>query len=94
MVPPGTRHFAERLPAAFLNMSDQQIPSIHPDDPKSSEFETHAAGTQSSVWRDFREFLIHNKRWWLIPLIVSLLLVGTLIVATSNVIIPGFYIFF
>lgn len=59
-----------------------------------SQFERVAAARQPRVWAEFGEFLVHNKRWWLVPLVVSLLLLGTMIVATSHAIAPAIYTLF
>ena len=40
-------------------------------------------------------FLMHNKRWWMVPIIVVLMLVGVLMVlAQSSVIAPFIYTLF
>ena len=42
--------------------------------------------------REFVQFLLREKRWWLIPLVVVLLLVGLLLVlAQSSALAPFFY---
>lgn len=37
-----------------------------------------------SLMRDFMAFIAHEKKWWMIPLVLVLLLVGTLIFFASN----------
>ena len=37
-----------------------------------------------SVIREFWEFLRHRKKFWLLPLVVILLLLGVVIVMTAN----------
>lgn len=40
-------------------------------------------------------FLMHNKRWWMVPIIIVLLLVGVLMVlAQSSAIAPFIYTLF
>ncbi len=44
---------------------------------------------------EFLEFLKHNKKWWLLPIIVMLLLLGILIVFTQgSVVAPFIYTLF
>ncbi|MFO7891170.1 MAG: DUF5989 family protein [bacterium] len=39
---------------------------------------------------EFFEFLKHNKKWWLFPIIVMLLLLGILIIFTQNSVVAPF----
>ena len=39
--------------------------------------------SQQSFAREFLSFLVHEKKWWMIPLMVVLLAVGALIVFSS-----------
>ena len=34
--------------------------------------------------REFWDFLCHNKKWWLIPILAALLLVGVFVVLVSG----------
>jgi len=48
-----------------------------------------------SVVTDFWQFLRDRKKWWLLPMIVVLLLIGVLIVMTSgSAIAPFIYTLF
>lgn len=48
-----------------------------------------------SIFREFLEFLRHRKRYWLIPIVFFLLLLGMLIVATQgSVLAPFIYTLF
>ncbi|MEE3031217.1 MAG: DUF5989 family protein [Planctomycetota bacterium] len=45
--------------------------------------------------REFWEFLKTNKRWWLVPIVVSLLLFMALVILSSQAAIgPWIYAFF
>ena len=47
------------------------------------------------IIREFFEFLLHRKKWWLTPIIVMLLLLGALIVLTQgSAIAPFIYTIF
>ncbi|RPI27154.1 MAG: hypothetical protein EHM61_09460 [Acidobacteria bacterium] len=55
-------------------------------------FESEASET--SFMREFWEFLAHNKKFWMLPIIVALLLVGLLIFLTSAAALPFIYTLF
>jgi hypothetical protein len=44
-----------------------------------SEFERQAEEAPSGLIEEFVDFLLHSKRWWLLPIIVVLLLMSALI---------------
>jgi hypothetical protein len=44
--------------------------------------------------REYRDFLLHNKKWWLLPIIVALLLVGVLIILGGTTAAPFIYTLF
>ncbi len=47
---------------------------------------------KQSLLRDFVGFILHEKKWWMIPLIVVLLVVGALIfLASSSPLAPFIY---
>jgi hypothetical protein len=44
---------------------------------------------------EYIEFLKQNKKWWLVPIVIALLLLGALIVATQgNALAPFIYTLF
>ncbi|MBI4148728.1 hypothetical protein HY490_05535 [Candidatus Woesearchaeota archaeon] len=48
-----------------------------------------------ALLRDLWAFMLENKKWWLLPLILMLLLVGVLIVfAQSSAVSPFIYALF
>jgi hypothetical protein len=61
-----------------------------------SEFEKAAAETQGeSLVSEFWSFLAQNKKWWLLPLLIVMLLFGTLIwLSTSTAVAPFIYTLF
>lgn len=66
-----------------------------PVDPEPEDtFLSLAETSQPGLLRELADFLVHNKRWWLVPLIAVLLILGGMIVATSTAIIPAFYMLF
>ena len=69
----------------------------HDDNPRSDkdrEFEQCANQAQASLVREFFDFLIHNKKWWLTPIILVLLFVGLLIVLGGTGAAPFIYTLF
>ena len=46
-----------------------------------SEFEQAGVDTKPvGILREFIDFLAHNKKWWLLPIVLVLLLLGVLLV--------------
>lgn len=56
------------------------------DEPKNAdreqadEFQQEAEQAQIGIVAEFVDFLLHNKKWWLTPIIVVLLAMGALII--------------
>lgn len=47
---------------------------------------------KQSLLREFLGFIIHEKKWWMIPLVAVLLIIGTLILfASSSPLAPFLY---
>jgi len=61
---------------------------------RAAEFASDAAKRRPSVVREFIEFLRHNKKWWLTPIVLALLLVGALIVLGGTAAAPFIYTLF
>ena len=72
-------------------MSDQ-TPSEYQS--KADEFARQAEQASTGLVREFFDFLRHNKKWWLTPIIVALLIVGFIIVIGSSVAAPFIYTLF
>ena len=47
-----------------------------------------------SLLGEFWDFLRHNKKWWLLPLLVMLLLIGVLIILAGTGAAPFIYTLF
>lgn len=47
-----------------------------------------------SLARDFFQFLAENKKWWLTPIVLALLLIGALLVLSSSAVAPFIYTLF
>jgi len=64
-------------------------------DPKtSSAFAREAQAPRQGLVREFAYFLRHNKKWWLTPIIVSLLLIAGLVILGGTAVAPFIYTLF
>ena len=61
---------------------------------QAEAFEREAQQESKGLLREYVDFLRHNKKWWLIPIIVALLLVGVLIILGSSAAAPFIYTLF
>ena len=59
-------------------------------DKDPEDFEHLANEQPPGLFGEFWEFLVTNKRWWLIPIVVALALFGILVVLTSQSVIAPF----
>jgi len=65
-----------------------------PQDRSPNEFESAAARAPSSGLKDFFRFLSHNKKWWLLPLVVVLVGLGALAILGGTAAAPFIYTLF
>jgi hypothetical protein len=63
------------------------------DKPETS-FEREAEQPQGGLLAEYKDFLLHNKKWWLIPIVIALLLVGVLVILGSTAAAPFIYTLF
>ena len=60
--------------------------------PPSGEFEQAARNAPApSLLAEFWEFLRHNKKWWLLPILIVLLVFGVLIFLAGTGAAPFIY---
>jgi len=59
--------------------------SQEPDKQQVNEFEAESQRKRTGLVREFIDFLKHNKKWWLTPIILIILLVGLMIVSMGGV---------
>ncbi|MDG1872929.1 MAG: DUF5989 family protein [Mariniblastus sp.] len=57
-------------------------------------FEFQSQSRPPGIVSEFFDFLIHNKKWWLTPIILILMLFSVFIILTNTAIGPFIYIFF
>ncbi len=53
--------------------------------------EKQAEQAQVGIVAEFVDFVLHNKKWWLTPIILVLLAVGLLVVLASTGVAPFIY---
>jgi len=63
-------------------------------DEQAREFQQAASGRSGTMAGEVWSFLRENRKWWLLPLIVVLVLVGTLVVLSSTAVAPFIYTLF
>ena len=61
---------------------------------KSQEFSRQAQQGQTGFLAEFLDFLLHNKKWWITPIVVVLLLVGILVMLGGTAAAPFIYTLF
>jgi hypothetical protein len=72
-------------------MSDQTSPRYGSE---AEEFARQAEQGSTGLLRESFDFLRHNKKWWLIPIIVVLLLVSVFLFMASTGAAPLIYTLF
>jgi len=64
-------------------------------DPDQVEvFRRESAGRRAGIVREFWDFLKHNKKWWLLPILVALALLGILAILGGTGLAPFIYTVF
>jgi len=58
---------------------------------EEKKFEELAQQKRSSLVGEFIEFLKHNKKWWLLPILLILLGLGLLVLLSSSAVAPFIY---
>lgn len=60
-------------------------------DEKINEFLAQSETASPGILAEFWQFLRANKKWWLAPIIIALLLIGLLIFISGSAIAPFIY---
>jgi Family of unknown function (DUF5989) len=66
----------------------------HDQQERNDAFELQAAERPTGLVREFWDFLRHNKKWWLTPIVVMLLLVMALVLLGGTAMAPFIYTLF
>ena len=57
--------------------------SHHESSDSEKSLEQSAEQAQDGILHEFWDFLRYNKKWWLTPIILGLLVVGTLVLLSA-----------
>lgn len=63
------------------------------DDPKS-EFEKGASEKETGLFRELLALLKNNKKWWLLPILIALALLGVIVILGATKAAPFIYTLF
>ena len=61
---------------------------------KGEQFSSESAEGRSGLVREFIDFLKHNKKWWLAPIIVLFVIFGLLVLFSGTAAGPFVYTLF
>ena len=64
------------------------------DTDKSNDFAAQSTGERTGIVTEFFDFLKDNKKWWLAPIIVSILGLGLLVLLGGTAAAPFIYTLF
>ena len=70
------------------------MPQKRQGDSKQQAFEQLAEQKPPGFLREFWDFLRHNKKWWLTPIVVILLMFGALMFLSGTAAAPFIYTLF
>ena len=62
--------------------------------PTDDEFQRLAEQDQPGLLREFWDFLRCNKKWWLVPILITLLVLGAFVLLTGTAFAPFIYTLF
>ena len=62
--------------------------------PAQSEFVTESQAQRTGFVKELFLFLAHNKKWWLLPIVVVLVLLAVLAVLAGTAVAPFIYTLF
>ena len=60
------------------------------DEPQN-QFDELAKQKRTGIISEFWEFLKHNKKWWLLPILITLLLLGLIVLLGGTALAPFIY---
>ena len=61
---------------------------------EKSDFVAQSEGSRSGIVSEFVEFLKDNKKWWLAPIVISILALGALVLLGGTAAAPFIYTLF
>jgi len=63
-------------------------------DDQKNDFAAQVSAPRPSFVREFSAFLRQNKKWWVTPIVVSILLLGLLVILAGTGAAPFIYTLF
>ncbi len=73
-------------------MSDK--PTSTKQNRRADELRRQAEQAPPGLVTEFIDFILHNKKWWLIPIVFVLLLLGLLVLLSGTGVAPFIYTLF
>jgi hypothetical protein len=67
---------------------------MKPQKDNAAKFDDLAQQKRPSLAVEFWYFLKYNKKWWLLPILVTILLLGLLVLVGSSALAPFLYTVF
>jgi Family of unknown function (DUF5989) len=64
------------------------------DPENKSEFEQAGEDRPPTLVQEFMQFIVENKKWWMIPILLSFGLIGLLVILSSTGAAPFIYTLF
>jgi hypothetical protein len=65
-----------------------------PEPEPGDDFARQAHAPRRGFLRELLAFMLDNKKWWLAPILLSLLLLGLLVLASGTAVAPFIYTLF
>jgi len=65
-----------------------------PNPESKNEFEQEGDEKSLTLIQEFMQFIVENKKWWMIPILLSFGLIGLLVVLSSTGAAPFIYTLF
>jgi len=65
-----------------------------PDGRDRTRFQQEAARPRTGLLRELRDFLRLSGKWWLLPILIALLLVGMTVLVSATSLAPILYALF
>ena len=64
------------------------------DSKDAQDFQQESQADRTGLVGEFWDFLKHNKKWWLLPILVTMVVVGALAILSSTAAAPFIYTLF
>jgi len=77
-----------------MSESSEQKSTPRQSDEQRTSFEEGSQQHDPGLAAEFLDFLLHNKKWWLIPILVVMLLLTVLTFLAASPVAPFIYTLF